>query len=213
MQIKFEKVLPIPIKELNYAKSEIWDKNNEFLPDTKYLIKAPSGTGKTTFVSIIYGIRRDYDGTVMIDGNEIRSYKSAKIMEYRRKKMAVVFQGLQIFDELTALENIQLKNDLTKFNTETKIREMAEKLGIASLLERKAAILSFGQKQRIALVRAFCQPFEFLLLDEPFSHLDLANAKICLELINEECSARGAGYILTTLGSDYEGKFDKIMEL
>ena len=134
-------------------------------------------------------------------------------MEYRRKKMAVVFQGLQIFDELTALENIQLKNDLTKFTTEAKMREMAEKLGIASLLDRKAAILSFGQKQRIALVRALCQPFEFLLLDEPFSHLDLANAKLCLELINEECSARGAGYILTTLGSDYGGKYDKIMEL
>src|SRR5574344_1218528 len=206
MQIKFDKVLPIPIKELNYAKSEIWDKNNESLPETKYLIKAPSGTGKTTFVSIIYGIRRDYDGTVLVDGSEIRSYKSAKIMEYRRKKMAVVFQGLQIFDELTALENIQLKNDLTKFTTEAKMREMAEKLGIASLLDRKAAILSFGQKQRIALVRALCQPFEFLLLDEPFSHLDLANAKLCLELINEECSARGAGYILTTLGSDYGGK-------
>ncbi len=213
MQIKFEKVLPFPIRELPYQQSQIWDKDIAFDSSTKYLVKAPSGTGKTTFLSIIYGIRRDYDGTAKLDGIDIRKINSAHTKEIRRTKLSIVFQGLKLFEELTSYENIEIKNKLTNYFPKSKIEEFAERLGVSVLLNRKADILSFGQRQRLAVIRSLCQPFDFLLLDEPFSHLDEANSKLCLDLISEECTRRGSGFILTTLGSDYGGNYDAVLGL
>ena len=213
MKIEFQNVIPDPLRDGNYKDSEIWDKQIQFEEGLTHLVKASSGTGKITFISIIYGIRRDYSGSVQIDGEEIRRFVPKKIMQYRRENMSIVFQGLMIFDELTALENIQLKNQITNFNNDDKIHELAKKLDVENLLSRDARILSFGQKQRIAIIRAMCQPFKFLLLDEPFSHLDEENAEKCLNVIFDECAARKSGMILTSLGNDYNGKYDKIIKL
>lgn len=213
MLIKFKKVLPYPIKELNYGKSEIWDKDVDFTSSNKYLVKAPSGTGKTTFLSIIYGIRRDYDGEVTIDGKDVRKLTPAEIKNIRRNKFSIVFQGLKLFPELTAFENIEIKNKITQYYSKDEIMNFADRLGVASLMPRKSDILSFGQRQRLAVIRSLCQPFDILLLDEPFSHLDMVNAKLCLDLINEECNKRGSGFILTTLGADYEASYNQIIGL
>lgn len=213
MIVKFNKVLPHPIKELNYSNSLIWDRDIEFNSRNKYLVKAPSGTGKTTFLSIIYAIRRDYDGTVTIDGKNVLSLSPQKIKNIRREHISIVFQGLKLFPELTAFENIEIKNKITQRYTKEEIYGFAERLGVLQLMERSADILSFGQRQRLALIRALCQPFDFLLLDEPFSHLDMDNASNCLSLICEECNKRGSGFILTTLGSDYGGNYDITLNL
>ena len=76
-------------------------------------------------------------------------------------------------------------------------------------MERKCQTLSYGQQQRVAIVRALCQPFEWLLLDEPFSHLDEQNSTIALELIQEVCAAHNAGLIVTSLGSAQNRMFDR----
>jgi putative ABC transport system ATP-binding protein len=213
MIIQMNRVLPKPIKELNYSKSDIWDKTPEFDSKLKYMVKAPSGTGKTTMLSIIYGIRKDYEGSASIDSRNIRDLSNRETMEIRKRKLSIVFQGLQLFPELTAFENIEIKNKLCSTLAKEKIYEYAERLGVAFLMDRKADILSFGQRQRIAVIRALAQPFDFLLLDEPFSHLDSENARLCLELISEVCDANGSGFILTTLGSDYNFQYDKIYNL
>ncbi len=208
MNISLKSVLPEPIKELDYSKSEIWNKEIEFVSDKSYLIKAPSGTGKTTFVSLLYGIRKDFSGDVFLDGKAIKSIRIDEFRQIRQTKFSFVFQGLKLFPELTGYENIEIKNGLTKHLTKDKIYEFAERLGVLSLMERKAEILSFGQQQRIAIIRALCQPFEFLLLDEPFSHLDATNTELCLELIESQCKSQKAGFILTTLGSTYNFNYD-----
>jgi putative ABC transport system ATP-binding protein len=80
---------------------------------------------------------------------------------------------------------------------------MAEMLGIGEFLQKKAGILSFGQQQRVAILRALCQPFDYLLADECFSHIDLENSLKAYHVIREECESRGAGLILTSLnGTD-----------
>ncbi len=213
MLIHFNKVLPYPIKELNYVNSEIWDKNIDFNSKEKYLIIAPSGTGKTTFLSIIYGIRRDYDGSATIDNKNILEFSSTELKDCRRNRLSIVFQGLKLFPELTGYENIEIKNKLTQYYQKDKILSLADRLGISLLMDRKSEILSFGQRQRLAIIRSLCQPFDFLLLDEPFSHLDEENAKICLDIISEECDERGSGFILTTLGSKYNGSYDNKIRL
>ena len=80
---------------------------------------------------------------------------------------------------------------------------MAKQLGVFDLLKKPCGTLSFGQRQRIAIIRALCQPFDFLLLDEPFSHLDEANIKAASQLIKNECEAQGSSFILVSLGEEY----------
>ena len=76
---------------------------------------------------------------------------------------------------------------------------MAEMLGMAEFLQRKAGILSFGQQQRVAILRALCQPYDYLLADECFSHMDQENSYKAYQVIREECDSQGAGLILTSL--------------
>jgi len=114
------------------------------------------------------------------------------------------WRGLELFDELSAFDNIVLKNSITQQKNEYEIHEMAERLGIEDFLLRKTGILSFGQQQRVAIIRSLCQPFDFLLADECFSHMDTENSKVALELIREECSSRNAGLILSSLSSNEE---------
>ena len=102
----------------------------------------------------------------------------------RKLDLSTIFQGLELFDELTALENIQVKNRQTGYYSDHTIREMASFLEVEHHLNRSVAILSYGQKQRIAIIRALCQPFSFLFADEIFSHLDNELVRKHLHLLN-----------------------------
>lgn len=208
MKIELNKVIPFPIKELNFTGSDIWNKNPQFVKGNKYLVKAPSGTGKTTLLSLIYGIRNDYDGSCLINDSNIRNIEIKQFREIRKHNLSFVFQGLKLFPELSGYENIEIKNRITNHRTKDEIYQFADKLGIKQLMDRKAEILSFGQQQRFAIIRALCQPFDLLLLDEPFSHLDPENAGKCLDLIDSVCKNTGSGFILTTLSSDYGFSYD-----
>jgi ABC-type phosphate/phosphonate transport system ATPase subunit len=70
-----------------------------------------------------------------------------------------------------------------------------------------------GQQQRVAILRALCQPFELILLDEPFSHLDEENTRRCITMINERCSELKAGFVLTSLGDTHQFNYDKELKL
>lgn len=79
---------------------------------------------------------------------------------------------------------------------------MAKMLGVEHILQQSAALCSYGEQQRIAIIRALVQPFEWLIMDEPFSHLDKANARKAAALITEACRERNAGMIITDLHDD-----------
>jgi len=121
----------------------------------------------------------------------------------RCRHISYVFQGLRLFSDLTAFENILIKNRLTGQKTEVEVHNMLDAAGLADKKQEKAGRLSFGQQQRVAVIRALCQPFDFLLLDEPFSHLDDANIEILSSLIEQEVRSRNAGLILCSLGQEY----------
>ena len=92
-----------------------------------------------------------------------------------------------------------LKNNITAHYSRDRIVELARALGMEPFLKRKAGILSFGQQQRVAIIRALVQPFDFLLADECFSHMDKENTLKAFELIQKECRERNAGLVLTSL--------------
>lgn len=212
MKIIFEKVIPLPLHGF-VSDSAVWNTNYVFDTGKYYLINAASGKGKTTLLSIIYGFRSDYSGSIILNDkpNSTNSYNDWALI--RQNKLSMMFQDLRLFPTLTALENIILKNSLTNFYQEEAIIHMAERLDVANLLQRRCETLSLGQQQRIALIRCMCQPFEWLLLDEPFSHLDMENANKCMELVIAECRKRNAGLILTSLGEYIQVGFDQKIEI
>jgi len=200
MTIRLEKMIPLPMLEQDTSGSEVWEAESLSLDQGEsYVVEAPSGRGKTSLLSVIYGIRADYQGAVLMDDRELSSFTTKEWSVIRKRKLSFIFQGLELFNDLTALENIQLKNRITLFHSDERILEMARLLGVERFLKRKAGILSFGQQQRVAIIRALCQPFNFLLADECFSHMDLENSLTAYNLIRDECEARGAGIILTSL--------------
>jgi ABC-type lipoprotein export system ATPase subunit len=206
-------VIPIPLKEQNIGSSEVWNTELQIPSSKKIFLSAPSGKGKTTFQLMLYGIRKDYEGTVKMKGEDIKSFDLNKWSDIRQKSLSIIFQDLRLFPELSAFDNIELKNNLTNHKTKDQILQMAESLGVAEFLNKKAGILSYGQRQRMAIIRAMCQPFELLLMDEPFSHLDKGNIDKACKLISEECEQKGAGFIIASLGERYALEYDLTIQL
>lgn len=181
--------------------SEVWLRPDvELTRGCRVCISAESGSGKSSLLSFIYGNRADYDGTIAFDGVDIRSYGIDKWCELRTFSLALLPQELRLFPELTAMENIQIKNRLTNRKSADEIMALLRRLGIEEKADTPAARLSVGQQQRVALVRALCQPFDFIFLDEPVSHLDERNNRIVAEIVGEEAAAQNAGIISTSVG-------------
>ncbi len=199
MIINFDSVVPHPIRDIYSSESDIWNNNIVFEQGKFYQISAASGVGKTTFLNLIYGSRKDYDGSVFINQKNLNNLSFTDWSKLRTRSVSMVFQGLFLFDNLTVFQNIMLKNRLTNHKTEDQIMDMINQLGIGELKDKIVAKISFGQKQRVAIVRALCQPYQVILLDEPFSHLDTSSAQIALQLIIESSMENHATILLTSL--------------
>ncbi len=180
-------------------RSETWNKNITINKGEKIQIVAPSGSGKTSFIHFLYGMRKDYSGNILFGKENIKTYNAESFASIRNKTCSIIFQDLRLFPDHTAFDNINIKRLLNPFHPEHRIKEMAEKLGIENKLNRLARICSYGEQQRIAIIRALQQPFDFLLMDEPFSNLDEVNRKKAMALIEEEATKRNAAIILADL--------------
>ncbi len=188
--------------ELHCTSSEIWLREVDFVRPDRYLIEAASGTGKSSLCSYIYGARTDYRGQILFDGTDIATLGISEWCRLRTTSIAYLPQEMRLFPELTALENIEIKNRLTRCKSHTEIMTMMERLEIAGKADVAASRLSVGQQQRVAIIRALCQPFSFLLIDEPVSHLDARNNTIVASLIEEEADRRNASVIATSVGNN-----------
>ncbi|PWJ33686.1 ATP-binding cassette domain-containing protein [Sediminitomix flava] len=214
LAFKIKNLIPSPLAEQNLSNSEIWDTEELQIDSSKrYLVSAHSGKGKTTFLSILNGTRTDYSGEAILNEKLLSDFTPKDWAQLRREHISFVSQTLSLFPNLTALENIQLKNQLTHFLEESQIVEMAKQLEVEHLLYKNTETLSLGQKQRIAIIRSLCQPFQLLLLDEPFSNLDNVNIEKASQLISTHCEMQNAGFILASLGEEYFFKYDEKLNL
>ena len=160
---------------------------------------------------IIYGLRSDHEGVCEIDEVEATSYSETQWLDMRAKKLSILFQDLRLFRNLSARENLEL---LPQIDPESPgLEDMCKPLEIAHLLDRKVGTLSLGQCQRLALVRCLRKPFKWLLLDEPFSHLDEVIAMAAAELIKKSVQAKEAGLIFTSLQPEGPMSGDLILHL
>lgn len=213
MTISFENVMPEPLSSLQHGSDSIWGNIFHLEQGQKVVLNASSGKGKTTFTHTLAGIRNDYSGNLKYDQQSVREISPEEWAIYRREKISFVFQDLQLFPELTVKENLLLKNGLTNTYTEDDFVHFLTILGIPEKWEAPCKLLSMGQQQRVAIIRALAQPFQWMILDEPFSHLDKGNTALCLELIHNRCTELGAGFVLTTLGDYHDFTYDKELKL
>ena len=210
MELVLRHLKPTYMEEAELHPSDIYLREEVvFAPGKRYLIRAQSGRGKTSLLSFIYGDRDTYEGTITYDAVA----RPKDLFSYRSNKLSYLFQDLRLFPSLTAKENIQLKNRLTGYFSSEQVSQLLERVGLAHKVDTPLAALSLGQRQRVAFLRALAQPFEVLLLDEPFSHLDEANTHLFCELLQEECSQRGAALLMTSLEVNDLLNYDQVLQL
>lgn len=212
-KIQLHSVLPDVFAQRDDLDSEIWKKEVIFEKGHLYLVEADSGKGKSTFCSYVIGYRHDYSGSVMFDDTLAKSLKVNDWINLRKQHLSHLFQELRLFPELTAFENVEIKNKLTGFKTRNEIIEWFDMLGIGDKIDAKIGRMSFGQQQRVAMIRALVQPFDFILVDEPISHLDDTNSQIMGDIMMNEAQRQGAGVIVTSIGKHMDLKYERVLRL
>ena len=211
--ISLNNTLPNVFLQRTDIQSDIWRQQVSLEKGQTYLVEASSGTGKSSLCSFIIGYRKDYDGKILFDGKDSREFSTKDWTELRQRHISMLFQELRLFPELTAMENVEIKNSLTGFKGRKEIEGWFEALGIADKMDAPVRLMSFGQQQRVAMIRALVQPFDFLLADEPISHLDDENSKVMAQIMMEEAHRQGAGVVITSIGKHMDLPYDKILKL
>jgi ABC-type lipoprotein export system ATPase subunit len=199
MQLVIRNLLPAYFHEGSSQTSDIWGKELVFEKAELIKIVAPSGKGKTSLIHFLYGTRADYKGDILYSDKNIRHSSPEGLAKFRKDNISIVFQDMKLFPDQTARENLEIKRQLNPYHPAEKITEMANRLGIGDRLSSKCSTCSYGEQQRIAIIRSLLQPFDILLLDEPFSHLDNKNAENAMALILEEARSRNATIIFADL--------------
>ena len=213
-RITLENVVPAVFAGNTGLTSDVWRRSVAFDKGGTYLVEAASGTGKSTLCSYIIGYRNDYSGRILFDDEDISTFGDARWAQIRQRSVSLLFQELRLFPELTAWENIAIKNQLTGHKPDAEIRKWFGRLGIGDKTDSLLGLMSYGQQQRVALIRALVQPFDFIIADEPISHLDEDNSCIMAEIMREEALRQGAGIIVTSIGKHMSNlKYDSIIKL
>lgn len=192
MKLEIKHLLPVYFEEERKSTSEIWGKERSFSNGDLVNIVAPSGTGKTSLIHFLYKMRESYSGTILYDGKPLNQFSREAIAALRKDHVSIILQDMRLFGEQTILENLEVKRQLNPYHPQERIIEMAKRLGLDHRLNAQAKNCSYGEQQRAVIIRALLQPFGVLLMDEPFSHLDQANAQKAIGLILEEVANRNA---------------------
>jgi len=175
--------------------------NVDIRPGEFFVILGPSGSGKTTLLRIIAGLEIPTRGRVVIGDQVVVDADKGVFVEPRDRNIGMVFQNWALYPHMTAYDNIAFPLRIKKLPREEidkRVREVAEALGIAELLDRKPAHMSGGQQQRVAVARALVKQPDVLLLDEPFSNLDARIRVTAREFVKEIQKKLGITTILVT---------------
>ena len=200
MHLHLDNIIPEPLKSrMGSQYSDVWGKVQDVQSGEKIFFQAPSGKGKSTFMHILYGLRKDYDGTTLWNQKNTKQQTDEDWAKLRSNELSIVFQDLRLFGDLTVEENIGIKQSLTNSVQMDQAKQWLAQLGLEGKWLQKAETLSYGEKQRVAIIRSLLQPFKWLLLDEPFSHLDNDNTQKAVSLIWSRVQELNAGMMVVDL--------------
>jgi putative ABC transport system ATP-binding protein len=151
-------------------------------------IVGPSGSGKTTLLNLIGGLDMPTSGKIFIDGTDLSSLKSSKLIDFRMRNIGFVFQAYNLIPVLTAKENVEFIMSLQKWQEKERDErtfELLKAVGLSDRANSRPSKLSGGQQQRVAVARALASKPKFVLADEPTANLDSKSATTLLELMEK----------------------------
>lgn len=180
------------------------------------VLLGPSGSGKTTLLSILGCLLSPSSGELRLDGEAIDLSSAAIRQELRRTKIGFVFQHAQLLPFLSVFDNLRVvagNSGLERRDAESRVRHLADRLGILPYLARKPGQLSGGQRQRVAIARAVLHRPTIILADEPTSALDWHNGQAAMQLLIDEAEVAEAVLITVTHDTRLVGMFDRVIRV
>ncbi len=147
-----------------------------------------SGSGKSTLMNLMGGLDSDFQGEILVDGENIRDYSEKNLVEYHKEKVGFVFQSFNLISHLSVLDNVTLAmtlSNVSKSDREKRAKEILGVVGLQDQLHKKPDAISGGQKQRVAIARALVNDPDIIIADEPTGALDSETTNQVLEMIKE----------------------------
>ena len=175
------------------------------------VILGPSGAGKTTILNLLGGMDSATSGKIVVDGEDITSYKRKELIGYRRNSIGFVFQFYNLVQNLTALENVELAVQICKNPLDP--ATVLEQVGLKDRINNFPAQLSGGEQQRVAIARAIAKNPKLLLCDEPTGALDSKTVIKILDLLEKSCRELGMTTIIITHNAMISEIADKVIRL
>ena len=175
------------------------------------VIVGPSGAGKTTLLNILGGMDTLTTGTVFLDGREISALNRKQLTEYRRHDVGFVFQFYNLIGNLTALENVELANQICKEPLDA--AKVLKDVGLETRMKNFPSQLSGGEQQRVAIARALAKNPKLLLCDEPTGALDYQTGKAILKLLQDTGRRTGMTIIVITHNGALTAMADRVIQV
>ena len=175
------------------------------------VIVGPSGAGKTTLLNILGGMDTLTTGKVYLDGNEISALNKKQLTNYRRHDVGFVFQFYNLIGNLTALENVELANQICK--DPLSAEEVLKNVGLSERMKYFPSQLSGGEQQRVAIARALAKNPKLLLCDEPTGALDYQTGKAILQLLQDTGRKTGMTVVIITHNSALTAMADRVIRV
>ena len=161
------------------------------------VVLGPSGAGKTTILNLLGGMDKATSGRITVDGKEITGMRGPQLTEYRRHDVGFVFQFYNLMPNLTALENVELAQQVCRGRA-LDPKTVMEQVGLGERFSNFPAQLSGGEQQRVSIARALCKNPALLLCDEPTGALDSKTGVQVLALLKDVCKTYGATVVIIT---------------
>ena len=175
------------------------------------VVVGPSGSGKTTLLNMLGGMDSCTSGQILLEGKDISKLSERELTLYRRHDIGFVFQFYNLVASLTALENVELANQICKDPLDA--AEALEMVGLGHRMGNFPAQLSGGEQQRVAIARALAKNPKLLLCDEPTGALDYQTGKAILKLLQDTCKSTGKTVVLITHNSAFTEISDRVVHV
>jgi putative ABC transport system ATP-binding protein len=179
-------------------------------------LRGRSGSGKTTFLSMVGALDKPTRGSVSVDGQTVSELPESELVEFRRRKLGFIFQAFGLLPVLSAAENIEVPLRLVRADPKVRdrrVRELLEIVGLGARANHRPHELSGGEQQRVAIARALANRPDLLLADEPTGQLDSQTGRAIMAVLQDLVRSAGVTAIVATHDTSLIDLADRVIDL